>query len=571
MPQVELRDEDGTLSLEPLELDHEIRRGRVPCTAEIRYGPWTGAEFARVDTLPALAEAVDAPEARAAAHLERKPFPWATAALAVTLIAAFIGQLALGDTKSLGGAVGFEPTILNGAWWSPWTAPFLHAGIGHLLGNLPVLLYCGFRVERALGPGGLWQALIGSILGAALLIVPFSELPVVGSSILAYGAWGAQFGVGLRLGEVIPSKLRGAYGWGTFVFFPFLLVSSFSAPHVSVLGHVGGYLGGLVAALVVRSEVMAPRRAVTAVRLRVLATGVGVLAALSGLAVGLATSPSLLCPSTRVVGLPEQGLELPVCWRMPDFPTRVGGHSAWKVSPDSDSAVFASFAELQQPERLDPEWLRARWERALGGAATVAETPALREGWKAWTFTGASGTVLEQVRVEGLHVYQVGWYSKRDLSPARRAFYESLLRNVRVTEPAELKTRREQWSKLQASPERTYQYASALEEAGRYDEAMALYVPLVKRSDGWEWEATRARFRVCAYHPGMPTCGGGWREEWLKKAPAEDVWILLPAVRWLAAEGRCADAQNQARRLAEVSGVDTDAVKEALGSCDERK
>jgi rhomboid protease GluP len=570
MQQVELRGDDEVSHLHPLELEEELRRGRVTGSAEVRHAPWTGTEFARVETIPALATALDAPAARAAARLARRPFAWGTALLCLLLVGAFVLQSRLGrmglEPERLG-AVGFEPTILEAAWWSAWTAPWLHIHLLHLIFNLPILAYSCFRVERVLGMAGLLQVLLGASLVAALLIVPFSELPVVGSSILAYGAWGAQLGLGLRLREAIPVKQRSAYGWRSYFLFALFLVPGFSVPNVSVLGHLGGYLGGLAVSLVVNGVTLAPRTGKALTWLRALGVCLGLLALPAGLAWLLASSPVRLCPLSRSAGLPEDGLELKLCWRMANHRGTLSGLDAWQVGPDSGSSVFVASHLLRGPDRLDPELLRSDWERRMGASVTQTEVPALQEGWQAWTFTRGDRTVWEQARVEGARIHRVGWYTERSMAPPRKALYEATLRTVRLSEPASLKARREAWSKLQNSPQRAFEYGEALEEAGRYEEALTLFAGLEKREDGWEWESTRARFRICSTHPGLKACGGAWREDWLKKSMPEDVGIRLPAIQWLVAEGRCPEAQAQARELKDLPEVDPEEVTQALGTC----
>ncbi|WP_158623642.1 rhomboid family intramembrane serine protease [Corallococcus llansteffanensis] len=570
MQQVELRENDEETLLHPSDLEEALRKGTVPGSAVVRYEPWTGTLFARIETIAALAGAVDAPAARAAARLAKKSFPWATTLLCLLLLLAFGLQVGLGlmglEPERLG-AVGFEPTVLDAAWWSAWTAPWLHGGARHLALNLPILAYSCFRVERVLGMTGLLLVLLGASLMAALLIVPFSVLPVVGSSILAFGAWGAQLGLGLRLGEAIPREQRSAYGWSSYLLFAFFLVAGFSAPKVSVLGHVGGYLGGLAVSLWVRPETLAPRTGVALTRLRSLGAGLGLLALPAGLAWLLASSPTLLCSLSRPAGVLQDGLELSVCWRMASHPGKVMGLDAWGVGPGSDSAVFAASHLLRNPDQLDPELLQQDWERRLGSPVTQTEVPALQEGWRAWTLTSGGHSVFEQARVEGARIHRVGWYTKRPLSPPRKAFYEAVLKTVRLSEPAELKNRREAWSKLQGAPQRTFEYGEALETAGRYEEALALFARLETQENGWEWESIRARFRICSTHSTLAACGGAWRDDWLKKATLEDVAIRVPAIQWLVAEGRCPEAQQQARRLERVPEVDPAEVKQALSTC----
>ncbi len=571
MHQVELRGNDEHSFMHPSELEEEIRRGRVLGSAEIRYAPWTGTEFARIETIPTLAGALDAPAARAAARLAKAPFPWATVLLCVLLLVAFGVQLRLslqGMAPGRVGAIGFEPTLLEAAWWSAWTAPWLHGDVVHLISNLPILAYSCFRVERVLGMTGLLLVLLGASLGAALLIVPFSDLPAVGSSVLAYGAWGAQLGLGIRLGDAIPRGQRSAYGWRSYILFALFLLTGFSAPNVSVLGHVGGYLGGLAVSLWTPAETLAPRTGRALTRLRMLGACLVLLALPAGLARWLASSPTLLCSLDRSAGDPKEGLELSICWRMANHRGSFVGLDAWQPGPSSGSGVFTASHLLRQPDQLDPELLQYDWERRLRGAVTRTEVPALQEGWRAWTFTGQGRSVFEQARVEGARIYRIGWYAEHAVTPSRQAFYEAVLKTVRLSEPAELKIRREAWSKLQDSPQRTFEYGEALQESGHYEEALALFARLETREDGWEWESTRARFRICSTHPRLEGCGGPWREDWLKKAMQEDVGIRMPAIQWLVAEGRCPEAQKQARRLERVPEVDPDELKQALSACD---
>ncbi|WNG27115.1 rhomboid family intramembrane serine protease [Cystobacter fuscus] len=572
MQQVELRGDDEETLLHPLELEEELRRGTVLGSAEIRYAPWTGTEFARIDTIPALARAVETPAARVATRLARKPFPWSTVLLCVLMLLAFGLQAWLsqrGVDLARVGAVGFEPTLLEGFWWSAWTAPWLHVNAQHLILNLPLLIYCCFRVERVLGMTGLVLVLLGAGLGAAVLIVAFSAKSAVGSSVFVFGAWGAQLGLGLRLGEAIPRGQRAAYGWRSYILFALFSLPSFSAPNTSVLGHVGGYLGGLAVSLWAPAQTLAPRTGLALARLRALGAGLLLLALPAGLAWLLASSPTLICSLDRPAGQPREGLELSICWRLANHRGTFKGLETWQVEPISGSAIFAASHLLRRPDQLDPELLQQDWERRLGGSLTRAEVPALQEGWRAWTFTGEGRGVFEQARVEGVHIYRVGWYTERAMAPPRQAFYEAVMKTARLSEPAELKGRREAWSKLQDSPERTYEYAETLQETGRYEEALALFARLETHEDGYEWESTRARFRICATHPRLAACGGPWRENWLKKAMQEDVGMRVPAIQWLAAEGQCPEAQKQAKQLRALPEIEVDSneLEQALSAC----
>ena len=100
--------------------------------------------------------------------------------------------------------VGLGPTLLAGRWWTPWMAQLTHADLLHALFNAPIIAYCGYRVEQAMAPSGALAVICAAVLGGSLLIVALDSTPVIGSSIIAYGLWGAQIVIGLRMGDAVP-------------------------------------------------------------------------------------------------------------------------------------------------------------------------------------------------------------------------------------------------------------------------------------------------------------------------------------------------------------------------------
>jgi membrane associated rhomboid family serine protease len=136
--------------------------------------------------------------------------------------------------------------VAHGQWWRLITGGFLHENLLHIGFNMWVLYYLGTILEPALGR--LRFALIYAVslltgsLGA-LLVSPHS---------LTVGASGAVFGLmGAAAVEVrarqIPLMQSGVGG-----LILLNLIISFSLPGISWGGHIGGLIGGAVAALVLR-------------------------------------------------------------------------------------------------------------------------------------------------------------------------------------------------------------------------------------------------------------------------------------------------------------------------------
>jgi membrane associated rhomboid family serine protease len=135
------------------------------------------------------------------------------------------------------------PVLVDaGDWWRPLTAAFLHYGVVHLALNMLSLLVFGSELERLVGRGRYLTIYLVSVLGGAaaiqLLGDPFTQ--VAGASTAIYGLMGA-FGV------VLVHQKQDLRGLLTLL--AINLVISF-LPGVSLIGHLGGLVGGAAAAAV---------------------------------------------------------------------------------------------------------------------------------------------------------------------------------------------------------------------------------------------------------------------------------------------------------------------------------
>jgi membrane associated rhomboid family serine protease len=132
--------------------------------------------------------------------------------------------------------------VATGDWWRPFTAAFLHYGVLHLGLNMLSLLLFGSELERLLGKARYLTVYLVSIVGGAagiqLLGNPFGQ--VAGASTAIYGLMGA-FGV------VMVAQKQDLRGLLTLL--GINLVISF-LPGVSLIGHLGGLVGGAAAAAV---------------------------------------------------------------------------------------------------------------------------------------------------------------------------------------------------------------------------------------------------------------------------------------------------------------------------------
>ncbi|MES2641134.1 MAG: rhomboid family intramembrane serine protease [Myxococcota bacterium] len=579
--RVELR-QSGDTQLVDVDVEEEVRRARFFAEDLVRHPPWTGDQFRKLGDIPALEEAFDAPDARFAAFVRARRFPWGTVAMACFV--ALAGALQLGaqalaaaglasftpelgarvDRAVLAGATGYEPLLLDGAWWTPWTSQLLHAGVLHLVANIPVLAYCGYRVERALGVGGLAAVGAAAVLGGTAFVTTFGALPVVGASILAYGFWGAQIAIGFRAGDAVPPGWRGFYGWGNLVLFIPLFAASLDAQGVSHLGHVGGLLGGILTACLLPAESFAPRAAARAARISSLqlAAVLGALPMVVGPALAR-LAPALSVPGERVE-VRGAGVTLELPWRMASNPTRVGGMPAWLVSQNHDEPVFCGLARLSEARDPDELVFLDSWSEAFGRPVESVAAPApLRSGFTSRAFlvrdaeTGeVAGRIVEHDLRRGTWLLRVGYHLDAEGDPhgnpgvGREALYRHVLDSLVIDEPPLLAAARREASLYAWDPERAWTLGRELTRAGAYVEADGVWRGLTTRSDGWEWEGAKGRVGMWADLAEAGEEGVldavvsreeriAWTAAWVARAPVESVDLRAEGLRYVVGTGAC--------------------------------
>jgi membrane associated rhomboid family serine protease len=209
--------------------------------------------------------------------------PMLTYILIGVCVVAFIGGTA-GGASATGSGIGGSTLLTEGAlsraaiadgeYWRLITAGFLHAGFFHLLFNMFSLYILGTLLEPAIG-----RVRFALIYFVSLLAGSFGALLVESNpTALTVGASGAIFG--LMSAAVIVMRNRGISpmesGLGLWIGLNLLL--TFTIPNISIGGHIGGLIGGALAALVLfdlRDAVRVPQGAVNVI---CLALGVAAVA-----------------------------------------------------------------------------------------------------------------------------------------------------------------------------------------------------------------------------------------------------------------------------------------------------
>jgi membrane associated rhomboid family serine protease len=173
-----------------------------------------------------------------------------TRALIGINIAVYLAELASGS--GVNGARGwifehgvlFGPLVQAGDWWRLITAAFMHYGPFHLLMNMYALYFAGTLLERAIRP---WRFLLlylaSGLAGSAGALVWSPDTPTLGASGAVFGILGALFVLERRGQLATEGQIAGLIVINLIFTFAF-------ARLISVGGHVGGLVGGVLAMLV---------------------------------------------------------------------------------------------------------------------------------------------------------------------------------------------------------------------------------------------------------------------------------------------------------------------------------
>jgi membrane associated rhomboid family serine protease len=222
--------------------------------------------------------------------------PQVTYALIVVNVIVFLteGQFGVYSSSGLGGSVVAEGELSRsgveaGQYWRLVTGGFLHASVLHIAFNMYLLYLLGTMLEPAIGSARFAAIYFTSLLAGSFGALFATAAPTIGASGAIFGLMGAA-AVELRARRIS----LWASGIGGLIVLNLAL--SFTVTGISVGGHIGGLVGGTLAALAIRA---ADDGRIPGVRGRVPALGfvacllLSAAAVAGSLAVAGSTSPGI--------------------------------------------------------------------------------------------------------------------------------------------------------------------------------------------------------------------------------------------------------------------------------------
>lgn len=197
------------------------------------------------------------------------PLTLATLALLVAIFVAEVRMGALASRESIiaMGALARE-RVAAGEYWRLLTAPWLHGGVEHLVGNGIALYILGMVCEAAFGRAQLVALYVLSGLAGSIVSLLMTAGPSVGASGAIFGLQGAAIVLLRREREHLLVRDR-RVGFVLLVWAVFTIVGGLTDPFIDNGAHLGGALGGALIATRLHPVVLSPlppERAATARR-----------------------------------------------------------------------------------------------------------------------------------------------------------------------------------------------------------------------------------------------------------------------------------------------------------------
>jgi membrane associated rhomboid family serine protease len=139
----------------------------------------------------------------------------------------------------------FGPSVAEGEWYRLVTGGFLHASLIHIGFNMILLFFLGRLLEPALGTPRFVVLYLASLLAGSLGAL------VLDPNALTLGASGAIFGLAGATFVIARGRGMDAIAGQIGFLIVFNLIFSLSARDISLGGHLGGLIGGVVCALAI--------------------------------------------------------------------------------------------------------------------------------------------------------------------------------------------------------------------------------------------------------------------------------------------------------------------------------
>lgn len=138
-------------------------------------------------------------------------------------------------------------SLTKGNQWTLFTSGFIHLNLEHLISNLTIIFLAGYSIELRKGSKVCLQIiLLGLLFGALGGVLEDQSVYLIGSSGVLFAMLGSSAMLDIPQTETLKNKTTELFLSPFFLLLIAGLVFTIYTPGVSLGGHVGGTIAGLV-------------------------------------------------------------------------------------------------------------------------------------------------------------------------------------------------------------------------------------------------------------------------------------------------------------------------------------
>ena len=187
--------------------------------------------------------------------------PLVTVVILVVLVVIFLAEVRVGALASREAIVAMgalaRERVAAGEYWRLLTAPWLHGGVDHLVGNGIALFILGMLCEAAFGRVQFVLLYVLSGLAGSVVSLAVSVGPSVGASGAIFGLQGAAIMLfRLHRDRLLVRDRR--VGFVLLVWAIYSIAGGLMQPFIDNGAHIGGALGGALIARRLHPVVLSP-------------------------------------------------------------------------------------------------------------------------------------------------------------------------------------------------------------------------------------------------------------------------------------------------------------------------
>jgi rhomboid protease GluP len=187
--------------------------------------------------------------------------PLLTVVIAVALLAIFVAEVRVGALTSREAIIAMgalaRERVAAGEYWRLLTAPWLHGGVDHLIGNGIALFILGMVSEAAFGRAQFVVLYVLSGLAGSVVSLAMSVGPSVGASGAIFGLQAAA----IVLFRVHRDRLLvrdRRVGFVLLIWAIYSIAGGLMDPFIDNGAHIGGAIGGALVARRLHPAVLSP-------------------------------------------------------------------------------------------------------------------------------------------------------------------------------------------------------------------------------------------------------------------------------------------------------------------------